>query len=114
MGTFLFFILKSSVCLFLFTILYITLLKNITHFRFSRWAFWVGTLLCWLIPLIPVSVSILSPIQQSVVMVGEIFEEMPSDGKVATGFLAETDGMQERNIYRFSKENQKEYVVCLC
>ena len=89
MGTFLFFILKSSVCLFLFTILYITLLKNITHFRFSRWAFWVGTLLCWLIPLIPVSVSILSPIQQSVMMVGEIFEEMPSDGKVATGFLAE-------------------------
>ena len=89
MGTFLFFILKSSVCLFLFTILYITLLKNITHFRFSRWAFWVGTLLCWLIPLIPVSVSILSPIQQSVMMVGEIFEEMPSDGKVATGFLTE-------------------------
>ena len=89
MGTFLFFILKSSVCLFLFTILYITLLKNITHFRFSRWAFWVGTLLCWLIPLIPVSVSILSPIQQSVMMVGEIFEEIPSDGKVATGFLAE-------------------------
>ena len=100
MGTFLFFILKSSVCLFLFTILYITLLKNITHFRFSRWAFWVGTLLCWLIPLIPVSVSILSPIQQSVMMVGEIFEE--------------TDGMQERNIYRFSKENQKKYMVCLC
>lgn len=89
MGTFLFFILKSSVCLFLFTILYITLLKNITHFRFSRWAFWVGTLLCWLIPLIPVSVSILSPIQQSVMMVGEIFEEIPSDGKVATGFLTE-------------------------
>ena len=89
MGTFLFFILKSSVCLFLFTILYITLLKNITHFRFSRWAFWVGTLLCWLIPLIPVSVSILSPIQQSVMMVGEIFEEMPSDGKVAIGFLTE-------------------------
>lgn len=89
MGTFLFFILKSSVCLFLFTILYITLLKNITHFRFSRWAFWVGTLFCWLIPLIPVSVSILSPIQQSVMMVGEIFEEIPSDGKVATGFLTE-------------------------
>lgn len=89
MGTFLFFILKSSVCLFLFTILYITLLKSITHFRFSRWAFWVGTLLCWLIPLIPVSVSILSPIQQSVMMVGEIFEEMPSDGKVAIGFLTE-------------------------
>ncbi len=89
MGTFLFFILKSSVCLFLFTILYITLLKNITHFRFSRWAFWVGTLLCWVLPLIPVSVSILSPIQQSVMMVGEIFEEIPSDGKVATRFLAE-------------------------
>lgn len=47
-------------------------------------------------------------------MVGEIFEEMPSDGKVATGFLTETDGMQERNIYRFSKENQKKYMVCLC
>ena len=80
MGIFLFFILKSSVCLFLFTMLYITLLKDITHFRFSRWAFWVGTVLCWLIPLIPVSVSVPSPVQQSVMMVGEILEETPSDG----------------------------------
>lgn len=71
MGAFLFYILKSSVCLFLFTLLFITLLRGITFFRFNRWAFWVGTMLCLLLPLFPISVSIPSPLQQSVMAVGE-------------------------------------------
>ena len=120
MGTFLFFILKSSVCLFLFTILYITLLKNITHFRFSRWAFWVGTLFCWLIPLIPVSVSILSPIQQSVMMVGEIFEEIPSDGKrmgCKSGTFTVSTRKIRRNIWSVFVDRYKPllyYGSCRC
>lgn len=113
MGIFLFFILKSSVCLFLFTMLYITLLKDITHFRFSRWAFWVGTVLCWLIPLIPVSVSVPSPVQQSVMMVGEILEETPSDGpKVVAGFPTES-GWDTRAEYLSLQQGKAEEIYGL-
>lgn len=49
------YLLKSALCLALFYSFFILFMKKTTFFRFNRTAFFIGTVLCLLLPLFPIS-----------------------------------------------------------
>ena len=99
MGEVLFYIVKSSIYLFVFSLLYIWLLKGSTFFRFNRYTFWVGTILCMTLPLISLSISQPSIVQQSVLSVEKSLTEIPSFTHEAIPLAStKTETSQFRNV----------------
>ncbi len=56
MALFLLYIIKSSICLSLFYLFFVLVMRQTTLFRFNRVTLLVGSLVCLLLPLVPVTV----------------------------------------------------------
>ena len=78
MGAILFYVLKSSIYLFVFVLLYVWLLRGSTFFRFNRCVFWLGTFLCMALPFVTFTVDEPSVVQQTLLSVGESLTEIPA------------------------------------
>jgi beta-lactamase regulating signal transducer with metallopeptidase domain len=92
MALFLLYIIKSSICLTLFYLFFVLAMRDSTFFRFNRTTLLIGTVVCMLLPLFPVTISqgqlVQVPMQVlSEVLVGEsaspsaLFTDMPTAGK---------------------------------
>lgn len=94
MGLFLLYIIKSSICLTLFYLFYILIMRNSTFFRFNRMTLLIGTVVCILLPFFTITVSekqsVQIPMQTLSEMLTEkaeqtspliVAEDLPSDRK---------------------------------
>jgi len=81
MIAFLLYALKSAICLVLFYLLYKVLLANETFFRFNRYVLLVGSIVCFVLPLIKTPVQTHPIVRSPIVLVEEILMHSEQKGE---------------------------------
>lgn len=106
MGTILFYIFKSTLCLIILYILFRLLFRKDTLFRTNRWLLLIGTTACIFLPLLQIDVSQYTPLQLPITTVERFLTEKEVNGKKVEAIgkehpIAEVSiSVAEKNITR--------------
>lgn len=106
MALFLIYIIKSSICLTLFYLFFLLIMRSSTFFRFNRLTLLSGTLICLLLPFSTITVSEGQWIQTPIQTLSKVLTE---DKPVET-FLPTTDPVISRTSIQEKEELRKKEV----
>ena len=93
MTAFIIYILKSTLCLSAFYLLYRLLFRGTTHFRFNRRVLLLGLLVCSLLPLVHFTLEEELPVHRSLRMLDEALTKvtLPQTRQAEVGAVVSAD-----------------------
>ena len=101
MTAFIIYILKSTLCLSAFYLLYRLLFRGITHFRFNRRVLLLGLLVCSLLPLVHFTLEEELPVHRSLRMLDEALTKvtLPQTRQAEVGAVVSADAGESTFLY---------------
>ena len=101
MTAFIIYILKSTLCLSAFYLLYRLLFRGTTHFRFNRRVLLLGLLVCSLLPLVHFTLEEELPVHRSLRMLDEALTKvtLPQTRQAEVGAVVSADAGESTFLY---------------
>lgn len=101
MTAFIIYILKSTLCLSAFYLLYRLLFRGTTHFRFNRRVLLLGLLVCSLLPVVHFTLEEELPVHRSLRMLDEALTKvtLPQTRQAEVGAVVSADAGESTFLY---------------